>query len=253
VDWYPYLDDDRRGLDFAAMEAKLAEIPTGDIICLHACCHNPSGVDPSLEQWQRIAEIAQQQQLVILLDFAYQGFGGGLQEDAACLEPLANSGCDLLICNSFSKNFGLYSERVGALSIVASSADAAAAALSHTKSTVRANYSNPPKHGAAVVTTILEDAQLRTQWEQELSDMRQRISDMRQRFVQVMQEKNDAHDFSAITRQRGMFSFSGLSKLQVDRLRSDYSIYIVGSGRINVAGITENNIERLCDAILEVL
>ena len=253
VDWYPYLDDDRRGLDFAAMEAKLAEIPAGDIICLHACCHNPSGVDPSLEQWQRIAEIAQQQQLVILLDFAYQGFGGGLQEDAACLAPLANSGCDLLICNSFSKNFGLYSERVGALTMVASSADAAAAALSHAKSTVRANYSNPPKHGAAVVTTILDDAQLRSQWEQELTDMRQRISDMRQRFVQVMQEKNDAHDFSAITRQRGMFSFSGLSKLQVDRLRSDYSIYIVGSGRINVAGITENNIERLCDAILEVL
>ena len=253
VDWYPYLDDDNRGLDFEALAAKLGEIPAGDILCLHACCHNPSGVDPSLEQWQQIAKTAQQQNHVLLLDFAYQGFGNGLREDAACLEPLVQSGCDLLICNSFSKNFGLYSERVGALTLVAASAEAASAALSHAKSTVRANYSNPPKHGAAIVSTILNDPGLKTQWEQELADMRERINGMRQRFVEMMESKNASHDFSSITSQRGMFSFSGLSQLQVDRLRNDYSIYIVGNGRINVAGITENNLERLCDCILEVL
>ena len=253
VDWYPYLDDDHRGLNFEAMESQLQEIPTGDIVCLHACCHNPSGVDPTQEQWQRIAEIAQQQNHVLLLDFAYQGFGDGLQEDAACLEPLIQSGCDLLICNSFSKNFGLYSERVGALTMVSATAETAAIALSHAKATVRANYSNPPKHGAAIVRTILQDSQLKAQWEEELADMRNRIHAMRGQFVEVMKSKNATHDFSSITEQRGMFSFSGLSQLQVDRLRNDYSIYIVGNGRINVAGITENNLERLCDAILEVL
>jgi aspartate aminotransferase len=253
VDWYPYLDDDQRGLDFDALQATMSEIPAADIVCLHACCHNPSGVDPSAEQWQRIAEIAQQQNLVILLDFAYQGFGKGLREDAACLKPLLESGCDLLICNSFSKNFGLYSERVGALTMVAATQEAASAALSHVKSTVRANYSNPPKHGAAIVTTILNDDQLKAQWQQELADMRNRISDMRQRFAQIMNDKNAPRDFSSITEQCGMFSFSGLSQLQVDRLRNEYAIYIVGNGRINVAGITDNNIERLCDAILEVL
>ena len=253
VDWYPYLDEAQRGLDFDALQGTMSKIPTGDIVCLHACCHNPSGVDPSLEQWQQIAEMVGQQGLLVLLDFAYQGFGNGLREDAACLPPLLESGCDLLICNSFSKNFGLYSERVGALTMVAATAEAASAALSHAKSTVRANYSNPPKHGAAIVTTILDDEQLTTQWQQELADMRNRISDMRQRFSQIMKDKNAPRDFSSITEQCGMFSFSGLSKLQVDRLRNEYAIYIVGNGRINVAGITENNIERLCDAILEVL
>ena len=253
VDWYPYLDEAQQGLAFDALQGTMSEIPAGDIVCLHACCHNPSGVDPSLEQWQQMATIAQQQGLIVLLDFAYQGFASGLREDAACLNPLLESGCDLLICNSFSKNFGLYSERVGALTMVASSGDAASAALSHAKSTVRANYSNPPKHGAAIVTTILSDEQLTAQWHQELADMRKRISDMRQRFAQIMIDKNSPHDFSSITEQCGMFSFSGLSKLQVDRLRNEYSIYIVGNGRINVAGITDNNIERLCDAILGVL
>lgn len=250
---YPYIDVAGTGLDFDALAASLNGIPAGDVVCLHACCHNPTGIDPTPQQWKQIADIVYGRGLLPLVDFAYQGFGNGLAEDSRGLHELCRPGAELLICNSFSKNFGLYSERVGGLTMVAGNADAATAALSHAKACVRANYSNPPKHGALAVSTVLSHAELRSQWETELAEMRNRINGMRQLFAETMKQKAPQRDFSFITRQLGMFSFSGLTPVQVDELRSKYSIYIVGSGRINVAGMTESNMDRLCDAITGVL
>lgn len=251
---YPYIDSAGQSLDFVALLVALGQIPAGDVVVLHACCHNPTGIDPTPGQWKQIADVIHQRKLLPLVDFAYQGFGDGLDEDAAGLDELCRPGSELLICSSFSKNFGLYSERVGALTIVAASPQAAQAALSHAKTCVRVNYSNPPQHGAAVVATVLGDAALRAQWEQELADMRGRINGMRTLFVDTMQRKAPGRDFKFIARQRGMFSFSGLTPVQVDELRSKYSIYVVGAGgRMNVAGMTESNMDRLCDAIADVL
>jgi aspartate aminotransferase len=253
VNSYDYIDADGTGLDFPALVASLEQIPAGDVVCLHGCCHNPTGIDPTPEQWKKIGDIVYERGLLPLVDFAYQGFGKGLAEDSKGLHELCRPGAELLICNSFSKNFGLYSERVGGLTIVAGNKEAATAALSHAKACVRANYSNPPKHGALAVSTVLADAELRSQWEGELAGMRERINDMRLRFVETMKQKAPDRDFSFIVRQLGMFSFSGLTPVQVDELRSKYSIYIVGSGRINVAGMTEANMGRLCSAITSVL
>lgn len=253
VDSYSYLDKAGSGLDFEAMLASLKTIPAGDAVCLHACCHNPTGVDPTLQQWNQIADVVNERGILPFVDFAYQGFGRGLEEDAEGVRALARAGCEMLISSSFSKNFGLYGERVGALTIVAGTSDAAKAALSHAKSCVRANYSNPPKHGAAIVSLILTDDSLRQKWEEELAAMRSRIHQMRQLFVETMQAKAPQHDFSFISRQQGMFSFSGLNSVQVDQLRNDHSIYIVGSGRINVAGMTQDNMDPLCSAIASVL
>lgn len=250
---YPYFDAATNSLDFDAMLAGLSNIPSGDIVLLHACCHNPTGIDPTPEQWSQIGDVVSQRGLLPLVDFAYQGFGEGVTEDAVGLRSLARAGCEMLVCNSFSKNFGLYRERIGALSILAADAATAEVVLSQVKRTVRTNYSNPPAHGAIIVATILGDSALRQQWREELSGMRDRINGMRQRFVDVMQSKAPNHDFSFIGRQQGMFSFSGLSPVQVDELRTKHSIYIVGSGRINIAGITESNIDPLCTAIASVL
>ena len=250
---YPYFDTAKNILDFDATLQQLESIPTGDAVLLHACCHNPTGVDPNRDQWQRMADVLVERELLPLVDFAYQGFGDGLEEDAAGLRILSEVVPEMLICSSFSKNFGLYRERVGALTIVAASAKAAAATLSQVKATVRANYSNPPAHGAAIVNAVLSSKELRSQWEQELAGMRKRINEMRRQFVETMQAKGANRDFSFIQAQRGMFSFSGLTPEQVDQLRERYSIYIVRSGRINVAGITPGNLGRLCDAIVSVL
>ncbi len=253
VQTYPYFDAEQNGLAFDKMLAALETIPAGDVVLLHGCCHNPSGIDPSAEQWQAIAEVVHRRGLLPLVDFAYQGFGEGLREDAVALEALCQAGREMLICSSFSKNFGLYRERVGALSVVAADRESATRVQSQVMAGIRANYSNPPSHGAAVVTTIHGDPQLHSQWEAELRTMRQRINGMRTLFVETLQAKGVDRDFSFITRQRGMFSFSGLTRPQVDRLREEYSIYIVGSGRINVAGMTAGNMDRLCDAIATVL
>ena len=253
VETYPYLNADKTGLDFDNMLAGLKQTSSGDVVLLHGCCHNPTGVDMSLEQWRQVGELIRERNCLPLVDFAYQGFGTGVQEDAAGLHALCTPGTEFLLCTSFSKNFGLYSERVGALSLVAGDAAAAAAALSHAKLCVRRNYSNPPQHGGAIVVEVLADPQLRQQWEQELADMRSRILAMRSLFVETMRHEAPNHDFSFITQQRGMFSFSGLSPLQVDELRQKHSIYIVGSGRINVAGMTEENMDTLCTAIGTVL
>lgn len=250
---YAYLDQRGTGLDFDAMLASLAEIPRGDVLLLHACCHNPTGIDPTPEQWRRISAVVAERNLLPLVDFAYHGFGHGLAEDAAGLLELAQPGRELLVCSSFSKNFGLYGERVGALTIVAGAPDAALAALSHAKSCVRSNYSNPPKHGAAVVAAVLADADLRRQWEDELAGMRDRINGLRRLFADTMSAKAPGSDFSFITRQCGMFSYSGLNRLQVDRLRNEFSIYVVGDGRMNVAGMSEDAMDQLCTAIAAVL
>lgn len=250
---YPYFDKASNGLAFAEMMETLQKVPAGDVVLLHGCCHNPSGIDPTAEQWQEIAELIHRRDLLPLVDFAYQGFGDGLCEDAAGLAALAQPGKELLICSSFSKNFGLYNERIGALTAVAGDSAAAAAVLSQLKNVIRSNYSNPPTHGGAVVETVLADPALRTQWESELTAMRNRINGMRTLFVETMKQTGVDQDFSFIADQKGMFSFSGLTPVQVDELRSKFAIYIVGSGRINVAGISESNVEKLCTAIKAVL
>jgi aspartate/tyrosine/aromatic aminotransferase len=254
VETYPYIDATSRGLDFPAMLAGLEQIPAGDVVLLHACCHNPTGIDPTAKQWLEIARVVHKRGLLPLVDFAYQGFGDGLDQDAAGLRALAQPGRELLVCSSFSKNFGLYGERVGALTLVAADADAAQRALSQVRVSIRTNYSNPPAHGAAIVAAVLNDPALRQQWEQELAAMRERIHKMRRLFVATMKQKAPQHDFSFLTDQKGMFSFSGLTNLQVDELRSKHSVYVVGNGgRINVAGMTEGNMDALCSAIAAVL
>jgi len=250
---YPYYDRDAKALDFDAMVAALEKVPATDVVLLHGCCHNPSGMDPSAEQWGKISEVAGRAGWLPLLDFAYQGFGDGLEADAAGVRAMAQPGREMLVCSSFSKNFGLYNERIGALTVVAGTADGAAAAISHVKKCIRANYSNPPAHGAKIVATVLADAELRAVWEQEVTTMRDRINGMRHLFVDSLAAAGVAGDFSFITTQRGMFSFSGLSKEQVLALRGDHAIYIVDSGRINVAGMTEANMPRLCAAIKAVV
>jgi aspartate aminotransferase len=251
---YAYIDAAGRGLDFAAMLAAIMQIPAGDVILLHACCHNPTGIDPTTEQWRQIAAAVHERSLLPLVDFAYQGFGDGLVEDAVGLRELAQPGRELLICSSFSKNFGLYGERVGALTLIAASAEAAQRALSQVRISIRTNYSNPPTHGAAIVATVLGDAALRKQWEQELAAMRSRIHEMRRLFVETMRRKAPQHDFSFLEKQKGMFSFSGLKNVQVDELRTKHAVYVVGNGgRINVAGMTRDNMEPLCAAIAAVL
>lgn len=250
---YPYFDKQANGVDFAALSAALNEIPAGDVIVLHGCCHNPTGVDLAPAQWEMVGNVLRERGVLPLLDFAYQGFAEGLEEDAVGLRSLAQPGAELMVASSFSKNFGLYNERVGALTLVAPTAENAEVVLSQVKRVIRANYSNPPAHGGAIVTTVLNDPALRAQWEDEVTAMRDRINTMRHLFVETLNEKGVDQDFSFIARQRGMFSFSGLTPEQVKALRDDYAIYIVGSGRINVAGMTEGNMDYLCDAIADVL
>ena len=253
VNSYPYFDPATNSLAFAEMRAALEKIPAGDVVVLHGCCHNPTGIDPTPAQWAAIADVVTARELLPLFDFAYQGFGEGLREDAGGILGLWRPGGEMLIASSFSKNFGLYNERVGALTLVAGTTETAQAALSHIKICIRANYSNPPAHGAKIITTILGSPELRAEWEEELTGMRGRIWEMRRRFVTGLAAQGVTRDFSFIARQHGMFSFTGLTKEQVRRLRDAYSIYIVDSGRINVAGLTETNLPVLCKAIAEVL
>ena len=253
VKTYAYFDKATNGLAFDKLLAAIYQMAPGDVSLLHACCHNPSGVDPTLAQWAQIADAIVQRGLLPVVDFAYQGFGTGLEDDAAGLRELAKKIKEMLICSSFSKNFGLYNERVGAMTIVAATQEAADTVFSQVKVIVRSNYSNPPAHGSAIVITILSDAALRKQWEAEVADMRARITKMRVLFVETLKKLGVKKDFEFIKGQRGMFSFSGLTKEQVEKLKSQFSLYIVGSGRINVAGMTEQNMEPLCKAIATVL
>ncbi len=250
---YAYYDAASHSLDFDGMIASLQDAQAGDVVLFHGCCHNPTGIDPTAEQWQQLAKLSQEKGWLPLFDFAYQGFARGLDEDAEGLRIFAASHQELLVASSYSKNFGLYNERVGALTLVAANSDVAKTAFSQVKYSIRANYSNPPSHGAAVVATILGNDALRTIWVQELTDMRQRIHRMRQLFVNTLAEKGANRDFSFIIKQNGMFSFSGLTKDQVVRLREEFGVYAVNSGRVNVAGMTPDNMSALCEAIVAVL
>lgn len=250
---YPYLDAASNELAFDALLETLDAVPEGDIVLLHGCCHNPTGIDPTPEQWKALAEVMKRRRLVPLVDFAYQGLGVGWREDVQGVLTLAEQLPEVLVASSFSKNFGLYCERVGALTIIAESAERAAVALSHVKRVIRSNYSNPPAHGARIIATIVRDTELRAAWEEEVAGMRRRLAETRKAFVQRLRELGVEGDFSYLERQKGMFSFSGLSRPQVERLRERYSIYIVGAGRINVAGINPGNLDYLCEAIAEVV
>ncbi len=250
---YPYYDAATQSLDFDAMIAALRTVPAGDIVLLHVCCHNPTGVDLTMDQWSEVGRVAVERGWIPFLDFAYQGLGDDLEQDRQGLLRLVDEVPECFVASSFSKNFGLYRERTGALTLVAETDSAAAAAFSHVEKTIRVIYSNPPAHGGLVVSTILDDAALRQQWEQEVADIRTRIKSVRGLFVQGLAQRGVDRDFSFIERQKGMFSFSGLSDDQVSFLREEKGIYIVKGGRINVAGITSKNIDVLCDAIADVL
>jgi aspartate/tyrosine/aromatic aminotransferase len=249
---FPYFNAASNGLAFEQMCDAISQMPAGDVILLHGGCHNPTGVDPTPDEWSRLADLVYRRRLLPLVDFAYQGFADGIDEDAIGLRTLCRPGEEMLVCSSFSKNFGLYSERVGALTVIGSDARTAKNVQSQVKRSIRANYSNPPAHGGQLVVTILGDAELAAEWEQEVAQMRARINGMRKLFVETLAAKGAAKDYSFIAEQRGMFSFSGLTPDEVDALREKYAIYAVRSGRINVAGITPSNVGALCDAIVDV-
>lgn len=250
---YSYYDTKNHVLRFDAMLESLQSIPKGDVILLHACCHNPSGLDPSEEQWRDIADIVVERQLVPFIDVAYQGFGDSLDQDAFAIRHLAGKVPEMIVSSSCSKNFGLYRDRVGALSVLAGNSNSLNAARSQANSFVRTMYSIPPDHGAAVVSMILRDSELRAQWVVELSTMRNRLQDMRALLGEALLNKAPDHDFSHLTRATGMFCFLGVSAEQVTRLKKDFAIYMVDSSRINVAGITAENVEYLADSIAAVL
>ena len=250
---YHYYDAERKALDWDNLIADLSNANEGDVVLFHGCCHNPTGIDPTPEQWKQLAELSVKNGWLPLFDFAYQGLANGLNEDAVGLRTFAANHKELLVASSFSKNFGLYNERVGAFTLVAENSDIAATALTQVKSIIRTLYSNPASHGGATVATVLNDPQLRQEWENELTEMRERIKKMRHLFVQLLKEYGAKQDFGFIMEQNGMFSFSGLTPEQVDRLREEFAIYAVRSGRINVAGITEDNIRYLCESIVKVL
>lgn len=252
---HDYLGEDGVSLDFDAMLKSIAdETKSGQAILLHGACHNPTGVDPTKAQWAELLKLVSEKGLLPIFDFAYQGFGDGLDEDAAAIRDfLADGKHEAIICNSFSKNFGLYGERVGGLTVVSTSGDASLAMQSQVKTIIRRMYSNPPTHGAAIVNTVLSDATLRKSWETELDEMRNRIKTLRTAFVDTMQQVAPQRDFSFMNDQRGMFSYSGLKGQYADLLMKKHSVYILGSGRINVAGINDSNRQQLCEAIAAVL
>jgi aromatic-amino-acid transaminase len=252
VNNYTYYDEATHGVNFEGMLASLRKMAPGSIVVLHACCHNPTGADLTQEQWGQVIEAVQQGGLIPFLDMAYQGFGAGIAEDGAVVARFVEAGGPLLVSNSFSKSFSLYGERVGALSVVAASAEEAARLLSQLKRVVRTNYSNPPLHGGKVVATVLSTPELRQLWEDELAGMRVRIKQTREALVQKLAEKAPQRDFAFVREQVGMFSYSGLTKEQVGKLRAE-SIYAVDTGRICVAALNSKNIDLVVDAIAKVL
>jgi len=249
---YAYYDAATRGVNFDGMLAALKAMPAGAIVVLHACCHNPTGADLTQDQWDQVIAAVQAGNLVPFLDMAYQGFANGIDEDGAVVRRFAATGMAMLVSNSFSKSFSLYGERVGALSIVATTSEEATRVLSQLKRVVRTNYSNPPTHGGKVVATVLATPELRKLWEEELAGMRVRIREMRGAMVEKLKAKAPGHDFEFVREQVGMFSYSGLTKDQVEKLRAE-SIYAVDTGRICVAALNSKNIDRVVDAIAKVL
>ena len=253
VNVYPYYDAPTRGLNFAGMRDALKAMPAGSIVLLHACCHNPTGVDPTPAQWQEIISIVREQQLIPFVDLAYQGFAEGLEADAAVPRLFAATPGPLLVSTSFSKSFSLYGERVGALSIVGNDKAEADRVLSQVKRLIRSNYSNPPTHGGKIVSAVLASPELRALWEAELGTMRDRIKLMRATLVERLHERIPGSDFNYMITQRGMFSYTGLTKDQVRVLREEASVYAVDSGRICVAALNSRNVEDAAIAIAKVM
>jgi aromatic-amino-acid transaminase len=253
VETYPYYDADKKGIKFDAMLAALNAATDGTIVVLHACCHNPTGYDITAAQWSQVIEAVKARNLVAFLDMAYQGFGDGIAEDGAVIGEFVKAGLNFFVSTSFSKSFSLYGERVGALSVVCGTKEETTKVLSQLKIVIRTNYSNPPTHGAQVVATVLSTPALRAQWEQELAGMRDRIKAMRKKLVASLQAQGVKGDLSFITTQRGMFSYSGLSKPQMERLRSEFGVYGVDSGRICVAALNDKNLEHVASSISKVM
>ncbi|MEY4561337.1 MAG: hypothetical protein RLZZ618_614 [Pseudomonadota bacterium] len=252
VGTYPYYDADKRGVNVEGMLAALNAAPAGTVIVLHACCHNPTGYDITSEQWGQVVQAVKSRNLVAFLDMAYQGFGEGIAEDGAVIEQFISAGLDFFVSTSFSKSFSLYGERVGALSVACQTKEDAVRVLSQLKIVIRTNYSNPPTHGAQVVATVLTTPALRSLWEEELAGMRVRIKEMRVALQAKLQAAGVKQDMSFITKQKGMFSYSGLNQAQMQRLRSEFGIYGVDSGRICVAALNSKNIDAVVSAIAKV-
>ena len=250
---YPYYNSDTKALNYDEMMAALNQVPSGDVVLLHGCCHNPTGVDLNASQWTEVAALAAEKGWIGFLDFAYQGFGDSVDADRSSVDAFAAHGADFFVASSFSKNFGLYNERTGAITVVSPTGQEASVAKSHLDLTVRVCYSNPPAHGGLIVRTVLSDSDLEKRWRRELEQMCRRIISMRSALVEGLASRGVDRDFSYIKQQRGMFSFSGLSDQTVDWLQAQKSVYVVGGGRINVAGLTTANIDYVCDSIAEAL
>ncbi len=253
VNSYPYYDAASHGLNFKAMIESLSSLPTGSIVVLHVCCHNPTGADIAPSQWREVIEAVRSRGLIPFLDMAYQGFADGIEEDNLGVRLFTEAGGPVFVSSSFSKSMSLYGERVGALSIVAESTDEAARALSQLKRVVRTNYSNPPTHGSKTVAAVLSSTELRALWHTELGGMRDRIREMRTQFAEKLNARVPGSDFSFVVKQRGMFSYSGLTKPQVDQLREKYSVYAIDTGRICVAALNSKNIDYVVDAVANVI
>ncbi|WKW42134.1 aromatic amino acid transaminase [Kosakonia cowanii] len=250
---YPWYDNETNGVRFAAFLEKLNSLPEQSIVLLHPCCHNPTGADLTPAQWDEVVEVLKARTLLPFMDIAYQGFGAGMEEDAYAIRAIAHAGLPALVSNSFSKIFSLYGERVGGLSVVCEDADAAGRVLGQLKATVRRNYSSPPNFGAQLVATVLNDAGLKASWLAEVEAMRTRIQAMRQTLVDALNAAMPTGDFTYLLKQRGMFSYTGLSAAQVDRLREEFGIYLVSSGRICVAGLNNRNVQRVAQAFAAVM
>ncbi|MBP3864588.1 MAG: aspartate/tyrosine/aromatic aminotransferase, partial [Pseudomonas sp.] len=250
---YRYYDAASHDVNRSGMLEDLNALPAGSIVVLHACCHNPTGVDLTPADWQNVLDVVKAKGLIPFLDMAYQGFGDGIAEDAAAVRLFAESGLSFFVSSSFSKSFSLYGERVGALSIITESKEESARVLSQVKRVIRTNYSNPPTHGATIAAAVLNSPELRAMWEEELAEMRLRIRGMRLQMVELLSKKAPGHDFSFVARQRGMFSYSGLTVEQVTRLRTEFGIYALDTGRICVASLNQRNIEAVTDAIVQVI
>lgn len=250
---YPYYDFDRHAIDFDGMHAALSQARAGDLVLLHACCHNPSGADLSAGQWQSIAELAQRTGFTPFIDMAYQGFGAGIEQDAFGVRALATQLPELVLATSFSKNFGLYRERAGSLTVISHSEAQAAAVQSQVLSIARGLYSMPPAHGAAIVDRVYHDPDLQSLWLAELDAMRGRIKQLRHNLVEALEKRQSSRDFSFIRHEQGMFSFLGLTPSQVKRLKHEFSVYMTDNSRINIAGISAANLDYLADAIGKVV
>lgn len=253
VSTYPWFDEETNGVRFAAFLEKLNSLAERDIVLLHPCCHNPTGADLTPAQWDSVIEILKARDLIPFLDIAYQGFGGGIEDDAYAIRAIASAGLPALVSNSFSKIFSLYGERVGGLSVVCEDGDTASRVLGQLKATVRRNYSSPPNFGAQVVAAVLGDDALKASWLAEVEEMRTRILAMRQELVNVLNAEIPGRNFDYLLQQRGMFSYTGLSAAQVDRLRDEFGVYLIASGRMCVAGLNHGNVQRVAKAFAAVM